>query len=144
MHLEKHHIVSILGGTATLGASAPTGDMDQLIRTGFPVRAIERVINILNLSHSRFAETIGVPPRSWARIKKEDRLSPIQSDRVYRVARILAFATDVLEDEEAASKWLSREQVGIGGKVPLDLLQTEAGAREVEDLLGRIEHGVVS
>jgi uncharacterized protein (DUF2384 family) len=35
-------------------------------------------------------------------------------------------------------------QKGLGGKTPLEYADTEPGAREVEDLLGRLEHGVFS
>lgn len=61
-----------------------------------------------------------------------------------RVARLHALAERVLEDAAVARGWLRAEQPGLGGRVPLALIRTEAGAREVEDLLGRIEHGVFS
>jgi putative toxin-antitoxin system antitoxin component (TIGR02293 family) len=53
-------------------------------------------------------------------------------------------AVEVLESEEGARRWLNSPQVGLGGEIPLDYAQTEVGAREVEDLLGRIEFGVYS
>ena len=46
--------------------------------------------------------------------------------------------------EEAARRWLSSPQVGLGGALPLEYAETEVGAREVENLLGRIEYGVYS
>lgn len=58
-------------------------------------------------------------------------------------ARILKLATAVFEDKQKAISWLSRPQVGLGDKVPLEMIETEDGAREVENLLGRIEHGVL-
>lgn len=60
-----------------------------------------------------------------------------------RFTRILALATDVFEDEDRAVEWLRRPQFGLGDRIPLDLINTEAGAREVESLLLQIEHGVV-
>jgi putative toxin-antitoxin system antitoxin component (TIGR02293 family) len=53
-------------------------------------------------------------------------------------------ATEVLETKENARRWLGSAQVGLGGAIPLDYAETEVGAREVEDLLGRIEYGVYS
>jgi putative toxin-antitoxin system antitoxin component (TIGR02293 family) len=50
----------------------------------------------------------------------------------------------VLEDKDAAREWLHDGQVGLGGRTPIDMMRTEAGAREVESLLIRIEHGVLS
>jgi putative toxin-antitoxin system antitoxin component (TIGR02293 family) len=40
--------------------------------------------------------------------------------------------------------WLKSPQKALGGKTPLEYSDTEPGAREVEDLLGRLEHGVFS
>ena len=56
----------------------------------------------------------------------------------------MALATSVFEDKAAARGWLTSPQIGLKGKEPLDLASSEAGAREVEDLLGRIEHGVLA
>jgi putative toxin-antitoxin system antitoxin component (TIGR02293 family) len=53
-------------------------------------------------------------------------------------------AVEVLESEENARQWLTSPQFGLGGEVPLEYAGTEVGAREVEDLLGRIEYGVYS
>jgi putative toxin-antitoxin system antitoxin component (TIGR02293 family) len=55
-----------------------------------------------------------------------------------------ALAEEVLEDAGRAREWLHQPQRGLGNRIPLDLIRTEAGAREVEDLLGRIEYGVFS
>ena len=66
------------------------------------------------------------------------------SDRLFRVANIFASAKQVFESEEAALKWLHNPQIGLGGRVPLDMIMTEAGTHEVENLLGRIEYGVIA
>jgi putative toxin-antitoxin system antitoxin component (TIGR02293 family) len=60
------------------------------------------------------------------------------------VARIFALAEEVLEDRTQAGEWLASPQAGLGGRVPLELLETEAGTRAVEDELLRIEHGFVA
>jgi putative toxin-antitoxin system antitoxin component (TIGR02293 family) len=54
-----------------------------------------------------------------------------------------ALACKLFESEEKAFSWLGRPQMALGGKVPPELMQTEAGAKKVKDLLGRIEHGGV-
>jgi putative toxin-antitoxin system antitoxin component (TIGR02293 family) len=59
-------------------------------------------------------------------------------------ARLLSLAVVTLESDENARAWLASPQVGLGGAIPLEMARTEEGAREVEDLLGRIEHGVYS
>ena len=60
-----------------------------------------------------------------------------------RKARLVKRAVEVLGSEEEAWRWLKREQWGLGGAVPLQHAKTEAGAREVETLLSRIDYGVL-
>jgi putative toxin-antitoxin system antitoxin component (TIGR02293 family) len=72
------------------------------------------------------------------------RLTPEQSDVVIRTARTLAKAIDVLGDREKAVHWLTTPNRALGGEVPMSLLDTSAGAHEVETVLGRIEYGVYS
>jgi len=58
--------------------------------------------------------------------------------------RIAAQAAEVLGSEEKASRWLHSPNRALGGSRPLDVVDTDLGAREVEAVLGRIEHGVYS
>jgi len=116
-----------------------------LIEHGFPYSSVEHIKKMLDLSDRELAVMLDISERTLARVKKSrDRLSAGVSDRLYRIARIFSMACYVFEDKTAAKKWLRSAQIGLGGNVPLDLMHTEAGAQEVEDLLGRIEYGVIS
>lgn len=55
---------------------------------------------------------------------------------------LLAIALDVFENEDGARTWLTSPAFGLGGRVPLDVAQTDAGRREVETLLKRIDYGI--
>lgn len=88
---------------------------------------------------------VGISERTLARKRQsQTRLDAVVSDRVYRIARIVAQAEAVFEHRETAQVWLKRPNRALGGVVPLDLLDTDAGTLEVSNLLGRIEHGVWS
>ena len=78
------------------------------------------------------------------RRKIEGRLDAVESERVLRFARLMGKAINVFGSENNAREWLNKAQFGLGGAVPLDYAETEIGAREVENLLGRIEYGVYS
>ena len=56
--------------------------------------------------------------------------------------RVKKFAIEVLGDKESAKSWLNAPQIALGWKVPENLLNTIPGIHEVEDVLGRIEHGI--
>jgi putative toxin-antitoxin system antitoxin component (TIGR02293 family) len=85
---------------------------------------------------------VGIPVRTLQRRKEEGRLTKEESDRVDRVFTLVDQAAKVFESVTSARDWLTRPQLGLAGFVPLDLADTGAGIREVENLLGRIDYGV--
>ena len=71
-------------------------------------------------------------------------LSPSESDKVIRLAKVFDRAADVLGTPEVAKKWLRREIRSVGGVQPISLLDTETGYELVMDTLGRIEQGIAA
>ena len=118
--------------------------MIQSVRKGLPISELNVLQTSLDVPMERFALKLGISKATLHRRKNEGRLTPEESDRVVRFARLLGLAVKVLETEENARRWLQSPQFGLAGEVPLDYAKTELGAREVEDLLGRIEYGVYS
>jgi putative toxin-antitoxin system antitoxin component (TIGR02293 family) len=88
------------------------------------------------------ASLLDIPPATFFRRKKARRFTRQESDHLLRFVRLWWQACDVFESEEGARAWLKTAQLGLGGAVPLDYATTEAGAREVEDLLRRIDYGL--
>jgi len=77
------------------------------------------------------------------RRKSEGRLKPDESDRLVRASRLFDKAVDLFEgDAPAATQWFKTSQPALAGQAPIQFARTEVGAREVEDLIGRLEHGV--
>ncbi|HEY8902727.1 MAG TPA: antitoxin Xre/MbcA/ParS toxin-binding domain-containing protein, partial [Chthoniobacterales bacterium] len=114
-------------------------------RAGLPFRELQELQSSLAVPVDQLAPMLGISKATLHRRKgAESRLSPSVSDRVVRYARLLGQALQVLGDLESAKRWLGAPQFGLGGAVPLDYAKSEIGAREVENLLGRIEHGVYS
>jgi putative toxin-antitoxin system antitoxin component (TIGR02293 family) len=85
-----------------------------------------------------------MPARTLARRRQSRKLDADESDRLYRMARVAAHAFSVFGAEDKAAAWLRRPNRALNGELPFHLLDTDVGARPIEDLLGRIEHGVVS
>jgi putative toxin-antitoxin system antitoxin component (TIGR02293 family) len=75
---------------------------------------------------------------------KRIKAGVVSGDEAVRSARLLRLAVRTFESTANARAWLTSPQFGLGGAIPQDVAQTEVGAREVEDLLGRIEYGVYS
>ncbi len=122
--------------------SAP--DMIRFVQAGLPFDELLALQSSLELPLDKLAIKLGISKATLHRRKLDGRLGPEESDRVIRFARLMGKAVTVFETEDNARRWLSSPQVGLGGAVPLDYAGTEIGAREVEDLLGRIEYGVYS
>ncbi len=112
------------------------------IREGLPVGKFFELEETLGVGTARLAEVVGIPVRTLQRRKEEGRLSKEESDRLDRVLHLVAQATRVFESVASAREWLTRPQMGLAGFVPLELADTGAGTREVENLLGRIDYGV--
>jgi putative toxin-antitoxin system antitoxin component (TIGR02293 family) len=135
-----HPYVSLLGL-----AAYDTARLDAAVRRGLPYGAFEKLSRALALPAGQVAETLSIPGRTLQRRKAEARLAPDESDRLVRLARLYAATLELFEgDAAAARQWLESPALGLGGETPLRLSQTEPGAREVEALIGRLEHGVFS
>lgn len=109
---------------------------------GLAVEELEDLRDSLDVPMEKLIPLLGMSKATLHRRKIQGRLEPDESDHVLRFARLMGHAVEVLESPENARRWLSSPQIGLGGAVPLDYARTEVGAREVEDLLGRIEYGV--
>lgn len=130
--------------TASRAAQTPL-ELIGRIRAGLPVRTLEELLSRLGIDAKEASAVLGIAPRTLSRKRNgAARLSPAESDRVARVARIFAAAVSALGDEERARGWLGDRNRALGGVRPLELLDTEIGAREVENVLGRIAYGVYS
>ena len=119
-------------------------NMVRAIEAGLPVKELEDLQLSLGVPMERLFSIIGISKATHHRRKVGGKLGVAQSDRVVRVAKLMGQAVKVFGNTEDAKQWLNSSQFGLGGAVPLDYAKTEAGAREVENLLGRIEYGVYS
>jgi putative toxin-antitoxin system antitoxin component (TIGR02293 family) len=113
------------------------------VEAGLPYSAFEILIANTTLESDTALALVSIPQRTLTRRKREGRFHQDESDRLVRASRIFGRALSLFEgDRDAAKRWLSDPQKGLGGEVPLSLARTEVGALEVERVIGRLEHGV--
>ena len=137
-NIEKATIERLIGIK-----SADNLNLAAKVETGFSFDAFERLVKTSGIAPENLRVAVRIAPRTLTRRRKENRLSPEESDRIVSVSRLLAQSFDLFDgDREAARRWLTTPNRALGGRTPLDLASTETGAREVEDLIGRLEHGV--
>jgi putative toxin-antitoxin system antitoxin component (TIGR02293 family) len=138
-------VARVLGGERTLGKRVSSQqDLITAVRRGLRTTTIEAVIEELDAPAAEVLPALRIARRTMERRKASGRLLPQESERVYRLAKVLAFAESVLGTREKARHWLTAPNRALGSVSPLSLLETEAGVDEVTNVLGRIEHGVFS
>ncbi len=137
-------VATLLGGPKILRHQIRTQlEAHDLIREGLPIRAVKHLTDhLLVFSVTQATTLCGMSLRTFQRLKPGRRLNTEQSSRTWRFADILMRATDTLGSQEAAEEWLQHPQMALDQRRPVDLLETTEGARLVEDVLGRLEHGV--
>lgn len=113
------------------------------VKQGVAFREFEQLRAKLGVSTAALAAVVGISERTLARRKQEGRLRPDESDRLYRIVRLYRRAVEVL-GEPAAIEWLTTPKRFLGGKTPLKFADTEIGAYEIDQALGRLEHGVLA
>jgi putative toxin-antitoxin system antitoxin component (TIGR02293 family) len=112
------------------------------VEKGFPWKAFERLTQNLGLPSEQVAEMVGIPRRTLARRKLEKRFDSDESDRLLRAARVFARTLRLFDgDRDAAVEWLTTLEIALGA-APASLMNTDVGAREVERIIGALEHGI--
>jgi putative toxin-antitoxin system antitoxin component (TIGR02293 family) len=115
------------------------------LRQGVPFRELALLIHQTGMSQEEAALALHIPLRTLARRRSTSgRLAQGEGERFVRFARILSMANDTLGSMAGAQAWMRQENRALGGATPVSLLDTDIGARAVQDVLGRIEHGIFS
>jgi putative toxin-antitoxin system antitoxin component (TIGR02293 family) len=120
------------------------GELKEAIREGFPPAVVEQLMHSSGLTLKELAGALDLSPRSLQRRRRSGRLARFESDRLFRLARIVAFANQALGGAELATRWLKRPNRALAGSAPVSFIDTELGARQVENVLGRIAYGGIS
>lgn len=144
--METQAIVEILGGRKVFGRTIKkSDDLARFIRKGLPAGSVTSLAERLHVGNAVLSRKLGIPQRTLTRrLSEASLLTPAESDRIARMARVYANAVEMIGDEEKAIAWLNTPNRALGGEKPLDQLDTDMGTRTVEDILGRIAYGVYS
>jgi putative toxin-antitoxin system antitoxin component (TIGR02293 family) len=118
-------------------------DLAEIVERGLPTDSLA-LLKLRGLSFTEVSEIVISPRTLKHRRARGEHLSHEETDRMVRVARIVALADEIFGDHSKALLWLRTEDDRIGGRRPLSMLQTEAGGRVVENLLWQIDEGVYS
>lgn len=144
--METQAIAEVLGGPQVLGeVVTQPDDLARIVRKGLPALSVTALAGKLHMANRALSRKLGIPQRTLTRrLGQTSLLTPAESDRTVRMARVYANAVEMIGDREKAIAWLGTPNRALGGESPLDQLDSDIGARMVEDILGRIAYGVYS
>jgi putative toxin-antitoxin system antitoxin component (TIGR02293 family) len=141
--VDIRRIADVLGGSPVLHRSVRSlADLNEVVERGVPKSALRSVArNVFDDPASQRRVMFRIVPEATYK-RRRDRLTPAESERTERVARVIATAMYVWDDRAAARRFLNTPHPELGGRTPLEVAYTELGARQVEELLGRILYGI--
>jgi putative toxin-antitoxin system antitoxin component (TIGR02293 family) len=141
--MEPRHTGNVLGGRQVLGKAVTSLlELNDAVERGLPKATLRIVVQRIfsNASDQRAMMHRIVPEATYKR--RRDRLSPAESERTERLARVVAIAEDVWQDRDQARRFLTTPHPEIGGKTPVEAALTELGARQAEEVMARIVYGL--
>jgi putative toxin-antitoxin system antitoxin component (TIGR02293 family) len=135
-------VADVLGGRPVLRTRIRTwADLERVVSAGLPKRSLQLLARRAverGRPVNAFVYSI-VPPATF---KRRNRLSAGESERTERLARVVALAEALWDDESVTRAFLNRPHPLLEDHSPLDVARTELGARRVERLLHDVEHGL--
>lgn len=137
-------MVSRAGAGRSFAVALPLPQQIERIRAGLSFHELEKLQKALGVTLEKIGKALGMSRATLHRRKIQRRLDAQESEKLVRYQRLLSKAAEVFGGRENAREWLTHPQRGLGNAVPLEFAKSEIGAREVENLLGRIEYGVYS
>jgi len=130
--------------TALQVIALPSASAIALIRGGLPSGAFDVAAKTLALTRAELASKLGISARTLRdQRKRKVRLSPENTEKLVRVARIQALGRTLFSTDAAVAEWLSSPAPALDGTKPIDLLDTETGARAIESVLHGLAYGNV-
>jgi putative toxin-antitoxin system antitoxin component (TIGR02293 family) len=118
-------------------------DSVRTVRHGLEISAVEAFVRSGAISYGEIYEIV-MPRKTLSNRRTVGTLTADQSDKLVRVGRIISKAETTFGSAEKAAQWLRRPTQPLNGEQPLQMLDTEAGARVVEELLLKIDHGIAA
>jgi putative toxin-antitoxin system antitoxin component (TIGR02293 family) len=133
-----------LGGQTVLGTEVRSqADLALAVRNRLPLGALKG-LSEAGLSEQEI-ERFVIPQRTRRhRAGKKQPLTVDESDRAVRLLRVQTLAEETFSDKEKANRWLRHPLTELRGETALAVAQTEAGARVIETILGKIAWGAAA
>lgn len=139
--MADNQIKQLLGGSKILGT---TKDLSHLAEEGLPKQALIIFMQKVNLDERRLFSYLDVTRRTIDNYKPHERLRLYISDRLIHLAELYVRGKEIFDSFENFQEWMNRPSIDLSGAQPIDRIQTRKGIDDLLQVLGRIEHGILT
>jgi len=122
----------------------PQPRLIEAILRGLPATLARELAQKMEVTLEDMSGLLRLNPRTFQRRMDDGILSLSESERLWELSRLFSRAVEVLETVPSAIHWFKNPIQALGWATPLAYARTSVGLRELENILGRIEHGVYS
>jgi putative toxin-antitoxin system antitoxin component (TIGR02293 family) len=138
MAVPTDRVARILGLKPSIRSVA---DIAEAVESGLPKLSLERVVERAGIEGPARAKLMQrvVPAATY---KRRHRLKLVESEKTERLARVIALAEMLWDDEAEARRFLSTPHPELASRKPIEAALTELGARQVEDIVNRALYGL--
>ncbi len=141
--IQVKRIADVMGGRSVLGrAIVSIEDLEEIVAEGLPKAALRITVRRVYAAPREANQCLYriVPEATYKR--RTGKLRAAESERTERLARVIAAAEAVWNDQNDAREWLTTPHPELGGRAPIECALTELGARQVESVLDRLQYGL--
>lgn len=117
--------------------------IEKAVERGLPRRALRRVAESLAGGDKSKISGLewGVVPKTTLE-RRTKHLSPQESERTERVARLFVHARRALGTAAEAREFMTSPHPELDGRSPIDAAKTDLGTRRTEQILSALEYGL--
>ncbi|AFL79906.1 putative toxin-antitoxin system antitoxin component, TIGR02293 family [Aequorivita sublithincola DSM 14238] len=138
-------IVGVLGGVGQVGQVVNSDiDLITITRKGLPKSVAYSVCEVLDISMDRLSDLLHISHRTLQRKADDDLLTVSSTEQLFEIAEVVSNGIDVFGTLENFRKWIHSTPYIFNGQAPLDFLDTRFGIQYVNNIIGRIAHGIPS
>jgi putative toxin-antitoxin system antitoxin component (TIGR02293 family) len=146
MSISVSQVLSALGGESVVQRRVDDAyDLISLVKEGLPMQAVKQLQDKLGFSNKMMSYLLTISESTYQRrIKSQSKLVNDEAEKAIGLSELYAKGHDLFGTDEKFRNWLESSNFALGGRKPVDLLDTAIGRQESIGILIRIEHGIFS
>jgi putative toxin-antitoxin system antitoxin component (TIGR02293 family) len=114
---------------------------EEFVKAGITKGQLTRLKNVLSLDYFTLSGMLAITERTIHMKKEDETFSHIISDRIMAIAELYSYGYKIFGSQERFNTWMKLPSKHFQGRTPIELMDTQGGAKEVRDEIQRFEVG---